>query len=136
MGPAVGAPAIGVAAPTTDPPVAAADTAPTSSAPAADPSAPTAKLFCTDPPPSCPQGQSPQFTSKKTWECTDCGLVVTYGGIYGNYRRCVNKPHLNCPAGNVPTWVFEDEQWECKTKCDNGQYDQHTVEGTLVCVPC
>jgi hypothetical protein len=97
---------------------------------------PAGTLLCADPPPSCPTGQSPQFTSKKTWECTDCALVVTYGGIYGNYRRCVSEPHLVCPDGQVPTWVFEDEQWECKTKCDNGQYDQHTVQGVLVCVPC
>jgi len=97
---------------------------------------PSGTTVCTDPPPNCPQGQSPQFTLKKTWVCTDCTLVVTYGGIYGNYRRCVGKPDVTCTQGNVPTWVFEDEQWECKTKCDNGQYDQHTIAGTLVCVPC
>jgi hypothetical protein len=93
-------------------------------------------IVCTDPPPPCPQGQSPQYTSKGTWECTDCSLVVTYGGIYGNYRRCVSLPHLDCPQGQTPTWVFEDDQWECKPTCDNGQYDQHTIGGQLVCVPC
>jgi hypothetical protein len=97
---------------------------------------PAGTLVCADPPPACPPGQSPQFTSKQTWECTDCALVVTYGGAYGNYRRCVSEPHLDCPSGQVPTWVFEDEQWECKNTCDNGQYDQHTVDGMLVCVPC
>jgi len=93
-------------------------------------------IVCADPPPACPSGESPQYTSKGTWECTDCSLVVTYGGIYGNYRRCVSMPHLNCPDGQTPTWVFEDDQWECKPTCDNGQYDQHTIAGQLVCVPC
>jgi hypothetical protein len=116
------------AAPTADPALA--------SVPAASASSSGGSLACAEPPPSCPAGQSPQFTSKRTWECTDCSLVVTYGGIYGNYRRCVDMPDIACPAGEVPTWVFEDEEWECKTKCDNGQYDQHTVQGMLVCVPC
>lgn len=128
-------PGVGAAASLSDPPVSTGPTA-TTSALTAPPSVPTGTLVCADPPPSCPEGQSPQFTSKKTWECTDCSLVVTYGGIYGNYRRCVNMPHLNCSTGEVPTWVFENEQWECKTKCDNGQYDQHTVQGVMVCVPC
>ncbi len=97
---------------------------------------PADMIVCTDPPPVCPTGQSPQFTVKNTWECTDCALVVTYGGTYGNYRRCVDAPHLNCPDGQVPTWVFEDEQWECKPECDNGAYDQHMIGDTLVCVPC
>jgi hypothetical protein len=97
---------------------------------------PPGTLVCVDAPPSCPDGQSPQFTSKMVWECTDCALVVTYGGIYGNYRRCVNEPTIVCPDGETPTWVFETEQWECKTTCDNGQYDQHTVDGLLLCVPC
>ena len=73
---------------------------------------------------------------KHTWECTDCALVVTYGFLYGNYRRCVNEPHVNCPEGQVPTWVVEDEQWECKRTCDNGQYDRHAIQGQTVCVPC
>jgi hypothetical protein len=112
--------------------------APSTSAPVAGAAAstPPPNLVCAPPPPACPEGQSPQFTGKHTWECTDCSLVVTYGGLYGNYRRCVNMPHLTCPDGAVPTWVYEDEQWECKTKCDNGQYDQHTVQGVMVCVPC
>jgi hypothetical protein len=97
---------------------------------------PAGTLLCADPPPTCPPGQSPQFTAKQTWECTDCSLVVTYGGAYGNYRRCVNAPTIDCPMGQVPTWVFEDEKWECKDTCDNGQYDQHKINGMLVCVPC
>jgi hypothetical protein len=108
----------------------------TATPPAAPQLMPEGTLLCAAPPPSCPAGQSPQYTSKGTWECTDCSLVVTYGGLYGNYRRCVSMPNVDCSNGEVPTWVFEDEQWECKTKCDNGQYDQHTIQGTLVCVPC
>lgn len=128
-GAATAGPASAPIAPVSSPP-AAADPSP---APAATP---TVALVCAQPPPVCPQGQSPQFTMKQTWECTDCSLVVTYGAAYGNYRRCVNMPQIQCPDGQVPTWVFEDEQWECKTTCDNGQYDQHVAQGLLVCVPC
>jgi hypothetical protein len=104
--------------------------------PTPPPAPPAAKLLCTTPPPACPAGTSPQFTSKHVWECTDCGLVVTFGGIFGNYRRCVNMPKLTCPTGEVPTFGLEDETWQCKPTCDNGMYDQHTVSGVLVCVPC
>jgi hypothetical protein len=97
---------------------------------------PPAKIICTAPPPACAKGLSPQFTGKQTWECTDCSLVVTYGGQYGNVRRCASAPTIVCPDGQVPTWVYEDEQWECKPTCDNGQYDQHTIGGQMVCVPC
>jgi hypothetical protein len=100
------------------------------------PPAPTPTTVCTVPPPQCPTGQSPQFTLHQTWECTDCSLVVTYGGIFGSVRRCVNKPNVTCTGEDVPTWSFGDEAWQCKTKCDNGLYDQHTIQGTLVCVPC
>jgi hypothetical protein len=63
-------------------------------------------------------------------------MVVTYGGIYGNYRRCVSTPTLTCPGGEVPTYSYELENWECKPTCDNGMYDRHTINGQLVCVPC
>ncbi len=106
--------------------------------PPADPTPPSppVTVVCADPPPDCPQGQSPQYTIHNTWECTDCAMVVTYGGAYGNYRRCVNSPTVACPEGQVPTYVLEDEQWECKQTCDNGAYDQHTIDGVMVCVPC
>lgn len=93
-------------------------------------------LVCAAPPPACEVGMSPQYTEKGQWECTDCSLVVTYGGIYGNYRRCVSLPRVACPEGEVPTWVYESDSWECQPTCDNGQYDQHTIGGMLVCVPC
>jgi hypothetical protein len=128
-GPAIG---LSTGAPVADPTAGAPALAPS---PSPSPS-PTTTLVCAPPPPSCPQGQSPQFTMKQTWECTDCSLVVTYGFLYGNYRRCVNMPDIQCPVGEVPTWVFEHEQWECKSTCDNGQYDQHLAQGLLVCVPC
>jgi hypothetical protein len=119
-------------------PATAGAAAPTAgaAAPAAASSPPANNLVCTSPPPPCPEGQSPQFTMKHTWVCTDCALVVTYGYIYGNYRRCVDEPHLECPQGQVPTWVVEDEQWECKSTCNNGTYDQHAIQGQTVCVPC
>lgn len=92
---------------------------------------------CVEAPPSCPEGQSPQYVfSSSTWECTDCSVVITYGSSYGNYTRCASAPTISCPEGQVPTWVYEDEQWECQDTCDNGAYDQHTVSGSTVCVPC
>ena len=111
------------------------DALPPPDAPKAPPT-PEKKLVCAEPPPNCAAGLSPQFTSKRVWECTDCGLVVTFGGIFGNYRRCVNKPKLSCVTGQVPTFGLEDETWQCKPTCDNGMYDQHTVDGVMVCVPC
>ena len=111
--------------------------APAEPAPAPPPApTTTVKLVCAEPPPTCPKGQTPQFTSKRVWECTDCGLVVTFGGIFGNYRRCVDKPTITCGTGEVPTFGLEDETWQCKPTCDNGMYDQHTVDGVMVCVPC
>ena len=97
--------------------------------------APTTK--CAPPAPTCAAGLSPQYSlSKSIWECTDCSLVVTYGGIFGNYRRCVSSPTITCPVEQVPTYSYEGEIWECKPTCDNGMYDQHTISGQLVCVPC
>jgi hypothetical protein len=131
---AVGAPAPGGAAA-----VSAVDStaiAPGSPAPSLPSLAAAGTLVCTDPPPPCPTGQSPQFTARGAWECTTCALVVTYGGLYGNYRRCVNVPTIVCPSGQSPTWVFENDAWACRTTCDNGQYDQHLIQGALVCVPC
>jgi hypothetical protein len=113
---------------------AGADPAPT---PTPDPTpAPAPTIVCAVPPPSCATGLSPQYTAHGTWECTDCSLVITYGGIYGNYRRCVNAPTVVCPSGQVPTWSYDKEDWECDPTCDNGMYDQHTINGQLVCVPC
>src|SRR5262249_24835545 len=94
-------------------------------------------VLCAAPPPSCPDGQSPQYVfSSSTWECTDCSVVISYGGAYGNYTRCGRAPAISCQDGQVPAWVYEDEKWECQTECDNGRYDQHTVGGATVCVPC
>jgi hypothetical protein len=96
-----------------------------------------ATVICADPPPYCTGGLAPQYDDvKKQWECADCTLVVTYGGIYGNERRCTSLPDVACPEGQVPTWVYEDDQWECDPTCDNSQYDQHVIAGETVCVPC
>jgi hypothetical protein len=115
---------------------AAGGAAPSGADPATPPSDPPPSVKCAPPPPDCQPGFSPQYTGHDTWECTNCALVVTYGGIYGNYRRCVNAPNIACPQGQVPTWSYDQEIWECKDTCDNGMYDQHTIEGQLVCVPC
>ncbi|HEY3816472.1 MAG TPA: hypothetical protein VGL81_04840 [Polyangiaceae bacterium] len=92
---------------------------------------------CVDAPPSCSAGQSPQYVySSATWQCTDCSVVITYGGSYGNYTRCVSAPTVSCPSGQVPTWIVDEEQWECQDTCDDGQYDQHEINGATICVPC
>ncbi len=45
-------------------------------------------------------------------------------------------PTVVCPQGQTPTWSYDKEDWECDPTCDNGMYDQHTIDGQLVCVPC
>jgi hypothetical protein len=98
---------------------------------------PAGAVGCAEPPPSCPGGESPQYLfSSSTWECTGCDLVVTYGATYGNYSRCASTPTIECGSGEVPTWDLDSEQWGCKPTCDNGDYDQHSVDGSTVCVPC
>ena len=92
---------------------------------------------CVDPPPSCADGESPQYVSSSSaWQCTGCAVVITYGATYGNYSRCASAPTIECPGGQVPTWDVTAEQWQCQPTCDNGQYDQHSVNGSTVCVPC
>jgi hypothetical protein len=102
-----------------------------------NPSAGDENASCVEAPPSCPDGQSPQYVfSSASWQCTDCALVVTYGGTYGNYSRCTSAPTVQCSDGQVPTWDADSESWQCETTCDNGDYDQHEVDGSTVCVPC
>lgn len=73
------------------------------------------------------------------WECEPpCELIIHYGGIYGSKTVCAGEPPTEeCPnAGEVPTWVYETEDWECLPMCDNGMYDQIWLDGAVVCVPC
>jgi hypothetical protein len=92
-------------------------------------------VVCVPPPPACEAGLSPQY-SNGSWQCTDCALVVTYGSEYGNSSRCVSAPTDKCHGGDVPTWSYDDDKWECQPECDNGSYDQHEIAGQTVCVPC
>ncbi len=104
-----------------------------------DPSGTSASgsVQCVDAPVACADGQSPQFIySSSTWQCTACDVVVTYGATYGNYSRCASAPTIQCQSGQVPTFSADTEQWECDATCDNGDYDQHAVDGSTVCVPC
>ena len=65
-------------------------------------------------------------------------VVISYGGIYGNGGLCAGPPPAQaCPtAGQVWTWNFLSEKWDCENECDNGQYDQRSYRGQTVCVPC
>ena len=95
------------------------------------------QLTCIDQPPECAEGTFPTYHEDGTWTCDPpCDLVIHYGAIYGNETVCAENPDLECPAGTVPTWVFETDTWECRPTCDNGLYDQIWVEGALFCVPC
>ena len=94
-------------------------------------------IVCVPPPSECPDGLSPTYVSAGTWRCDPpCDLIIHYGSIYGGERRCAGIPTVSCPSGQVPTFVYEMETWECRPTCDNGLYDRIYVEGGLVCVPC
>jgi hypothetical protein len=104
-----------------------------------------AVVRCIDPPPTCPQGQSPSYAPTGQWHCVPlCNpndssmVVITYGASYGNVRVCVGAPPTAaCPTqGQVWTWDYQNEEWACADECDNGQYDQHAYGGQTICVPC
>jgi hypothetical protein len=101
------------------------------------------------PPPSCradqiPDYQIPDASAPGVWVCRDrCPeLEIQFGSIYMCERVCAPRPTVSCPAGQVPTFVYETRRWECVTECDGGLYDPHYLDplGTgpavLVCVPC
>jgi hypothetical protein len=94
-------------------------------------------LICTSPPPRCSGGQWAQYTVSGHWICTDCSVLIHYGGIFGGVTRCAPAPTASqCGAGEVPTFDATQEAWQCAPKCDNGLYDQVMLAGVLVCVPC
>ena len=136
----------GVASPPIDV-VDAGGTTPTPPPPASPPPAtPTpGAVVCTAPPPPCATGEAPSYAPAGFWHCMPlCDpknadlVVISYGGIYGNGGVCASPPPATaCPvAGQVWTWNFMVEAWSCEAECDNGQYDQHTFAGQVVCVPC
>ena len=92
--------------------------------------------ICVPPPPPCPSGTQPNYVGS-AWRCDGpCDLVIHYGSIYGGRNVCAPTPTISCPSGQVPTFVYETQRWECRTTCDNGLYDQIRLDGLLVCVPC
>jgi hypothetical protein len=92
---------------------------------------------CVPPPPPCPEGTHPSHVGSGTWRCDPpCDMIIHYGTIYGGLNVCAGTPDVVCGGGEVPTFVFETERWECRPTCDNGLYDQIWVSGSLVCVPC
>lgn len=119
---------------------------------------PDGTFECVEPPPECEEGTYPTWETPEAggdafggerfeggeeageahWECEPpCELIVHYGGLFGNKTVCAEDPDIQCPnAGEVPTWVYETEEWECLPMCDNGMYDQIWLDGAVVCVPC
>jgi len=123
---------------------------------------PDGTFECVEPPPECEEGMYPTWEEpgddagllggrfepdapeggaepeEAHWECEPpCELIIHYGGIYGNKTVCAEDPDIECPnAGEVPTWIYETEEWSCMPMCDNGMYDQIWLEGAVVCVPC
>lgn len=92
--------------------------------------------ICVPPPSACPPGTHPNYVGS-SWRCDGpCDLVIHYGSIYGGQNVCAPTPRISCPGGQVPTFVYETQRWECRTTCDNGLYDQIRLDGQLVCVPC
>jgi hypothetical protein len=120
--------------------------APPAPTPAPDPSSPSpADVVCTTPPPACPLGLSPSYAPAGFWHCMPvCDpnnqdlVVISYGGIYGNGGVCAAPPpQTACPvAGQVWTWNYVSEEWDCEQECNNGQYDQRQYSNQTVCVPC
>lgn len=94
---------------------------------------------CVEPPDDCPGGQSRNYVGGGRWsECgeNNCDLIVEYGHIYDWQRLCAPTPRFTCPSGQVPTYIFETETWQCRRTCDNTLYDQIRFGGVLYCVPC
>lgn len=92
--------------------------------------------LCVPPPSACPANTYPSYVNGE-WRCeAPCEVIVQYGYIYGFERRCAPRPPGPCPEGQVQTFVEGQEQWECRTTCNNGQYDRVVLDGQLVCVPC
>jgi hypothetical protein len=132
-----GTPSSGVSTPTPTPTTDPGATPPTTVT--------ASEVICTAPPPACEAGEAPSFAPAGFWHCMPvCDannaelVVISYGGIYGNGGICAGPPPQSaCPtAGQVWTWNFLDEAWECEVECNNGQYDQHTFGNQTVCVPC
>lgn len=100
-----------------------------------DPRMPGSFVCVPPPPPSCAMGQQVDFVMGAL-TCVPCEIVIQYGAIYNNARICTDRPHLACPSGETPTFVYESRTWACRPTCDNGLYDQIHYMGVLVCVPC
>jgi hypothetical protein len=92
-------------------------------------------FVCVERPPSCPAEQEPRWDDG--WSCADrCELVVTFGHLFDGRVVCAPSAELECPSGELPTFVAETERWECRPRCDNISYDVVFFEGREYCVPC
>ena len=90
---------------------------------------------CIAAPPACGMGQGLDFAFGE-WACKPCALIVQFGGLFGGLRACAPLPTVSCGGGTAPTFDAQARVWSCVTTCNNGLYDQRTLNGTLVCIPC
>jgi len=94
-------------------------------------------LVCVPPPPECPAGTFANYVASGAWRCDPpCDYLIHYGSIYGGRNVCAGRPMLSCSSGQVPTFVYETQVWQCRATCDNSLYDRIMIDGLLVCVPC
>lgn len=92
---------------------------------------------CVPPPSDCPPGQYPSYVGGGTWQCQGpCDWIIHYGHIYDFQNHCADRPMLSCPDGQVPTFVLETRNWQCRDVCNNFWYDRIYVDGMLYCIPC
>lgn len=85
---------------------------------------------------TCGKGEQLDYDQSRGWQCVDCALVVQFGHLFDFERVCASDVRLNCWEGTTPTFVETRRRWECRPRCDNGEYDLVTIEGRLVCIPC
>ncbi len=100
-------------------------------------SVPGGPLACVPPPSDCPPGQHPTYQGRG-WRCDPpCDKLVQYGHLFDYEQSCAPPPPATpCPSGQVQTFVYETQRWECRRTCNNGLYDRRRVDGINVCIPC
>ena len=96
------------------------------------------KTYCSDAsPPDCGAEEALDFSIEtKKWGCVPCTHLILFGQLYDGARHCVGPAVPMCPPDQVPTFDAATLMWICKPPCDNGFYDVHTIDGTIICVPC
>lgn len=93
-------------------------------------------MICVPPPPTCAEGRFAAYRGS-SWVCEGpCEIIVRYGYMFGFRQVCTERPRLQCPMGQSPTFDFSTERWVCRPTCDNTTYDRIWLDGRVVCIPC